>query len=194
MYLCCCQNGAMAAHLNNNNDGRVATGLRLKVQISHPVPLAQDFPVFGDVGIGQRVARVFAPCDAGRTLGFNAQHMDQHTCVTRRSGGPNPHHVTVPLGVERHRRGQSAVIRNRLGQFHRPRAHNIGGPVDDHLWRVNRPPSRLHRIATLAIGIGRVRKLVLPADVIPIIHVQGQRDHVVPLGQFMHQLVRRRAR
>ena len=65
---------------------------------------------------------------------------------------------------------------------------------NNHLRRIDRPLSCGASVVALAVGVLRIGKIILPPDIVPIVHMQRQGDHVVPIGQFPRQKrVRRRA-
>ena len=73
---------------------------------------------------------------------------------------------------------------DRVHQFHRFRADDIGLPLHDQLRRINAAPPADSGIAALTLGMGRIAKGILPADVIPVIHMQRERDDILPFSQF----------
>jgi hypothetical protein len=73
------------------------------------------------------------------------------------------------------------------------RAHDIGAPVDHHLRRVDGAQAQRARIAALAPGEVGAGEGVLPADVVPVVDMEGKGDHVPALRQLAKERVGRRA-
>ena len=73
------------------------------------------------------------------------------------------------------------------------RTGGLGQAMDHHLRRVDERPGEVARIGPLPLGVGRIGKGILPADVIPVIHMERQGDDVAALGQLAKQRIGRRA-
>jgi len=68
------------------------------------------------------------------------------------------------------------------------------GALDDHLRGVDVAHAELGSVGALALGVIGAGEAVLPADVIPVIDVDRQRQQVVALGQLTEEGVGRWAR
>ncbi len=86
-----------------------------------------------------------------------------------------------------------AVPLDQLRQFHRLVTDDMVGAADDHLRRIDRAVARRPGIAALALGVGGFGETVLPADVIPIVDMQRQRDDVIHARQLCQQFIGGRA-
>ena len=64
---------------------------------------------------------------------------------------------------------------------------------DDHLGRIDHVAPGRPCIALLAPPMHGIAVFVLPAEIVPVIHMQRQRQHVVAPGEVMQQRIRRRA-
>ncbi len=64
--------------------------------------------------------------------------------------------------------------------------------VDDHLGRVDLPVAALGRISALALGEGVAGEGVAPAEIVPVVDRQAERDDVPALRQLAQNLVGRR--
>ena len=62
-----------------------------------------------------------------------------------------------------------------------------------HLRREDRPAARRLGIGALPRGVPRPAEGVLPAEIVPVVDVQRQRDHPVEPGELGQQRIRRRA-
>src|SRR6056297_1214126 len=142
--------------------------------------------------IAQRAARVFAARDLDLIGGPVAHHMDvtgRHDPVGLRTDDDL---VAVPDHRQIHMRRFQGMLADQVRQLHRMRSDHIVLTVDDHLRRVDHLPAAGARIGLLPRGEGPLGKDILPPDVVPVVHVQGQRDHVVPFTQLRQDFIRRR--
>jgi hypothetical protein len=80
-----------------------------------------------------------------------------------------------------------------IAALHRLGADQVVLAANDHLRRVDRAFSRGAGIGALTFGERGVGEFVLPADVVPVIHMQSQRDHVVALCDLAQNAVGGRA-
>src|SRR5207248_3100143 len=91
---------------------------------------------------------------------------------------------------ERRRRCLGALYRS---SHRRPvAAYIVVGSVDDHLWRIDIVIVALASIVALSLRVSRIGKRVAPAEVIPIIDVERNRDHAFRALKLFHESVRRR--
>ena len=72
-------------------------------------------------------------------------------------------------------------------------ADNMLLALNNHLGRINRAPPADTGIGALTVRMGLLAKHIGPADIIPIIHVKSEREHILPRRQLMQESVRRRA-
>ena len=79
---------------------------------------------------------------------------------------------------------QIGMTADRIGHLHRAHPHDPVYPTDHHLRRVDKRGARGMGVAVLARGEGRLGKGVGPADIVPVIDMQRQRDHVLAGRQF----------
>lgn len=82
---------------------------------------------------------------------------------------------------------------DQLIKFPGLRPDNIVLPVDHHLRCVDHRSPPLAGISPLPERMIRVCIFVLPANIVPVVDMQSQPYDVVPLGQIMHDPIRRRA-
>jgi hypothetical protein len=80
-----------------------------------------------------------------------------------------------------------------LSHAHPVRADRIDATVDDHLRGVNGPQIQRAGIAALAPGEIGMGEGVLPADIVPVVDVEGERDHVLAPRQLAEEGVGGRA-
>ncbi len=66
-------------------------------------------------------------------------------------------------------------------------------PADDHLRGIDHAAADSLGIGLLPLCVLRVCKGIFPADVVPVIHMQGQGDHIRAFGQFGHEFIGGRA-
>src|SRR6516162_7226846 len=64
------------------------------------------------------------------------------------------------------------------------RAHRIEAPIDDELRSVDARAVQVLRIDVLPLNRLSQRKAVPPAEVIPVIHVEGERHDIGPRAQL----------
>ncbi len=72
-------------------------------------------------------------------------------------------------------------------------AHHVGEPVDDGLRGVDLSVTARVGIGLLPGGEVRRGERVLPADVVPVVHGQGERDDAGTMGETRQHRVRWRA-
>ena len=72
-------------------------------------------------------------------------------------------------------------------------AHGVLPAANDHLRGIDAAVAQGGGVTALALRMGRLGQGVLPAQVIPIVHIEGQGDKVIARRQFAQQAVRRRA-
>ncbi len=78
---------------------------------------------------------------------------------------------------------------NQLIQLAELGAHDVMLAINDHLRRVNHGATALPGIGALTQGVIWVCKFVFPPNVVPIVHMQRQSDHVIAFDQIMHDSV-----
>ena len=65
--------------------------------------------------------------------------------------------------------------------------------TDDHLGRVDRAFTLGAGIGALSLGVLGAGEIVLPPKIVPVVHVQGQRDDIIAIGKLAQDSVGRRA-
>jgi hypothetical protein len=73
------------------------------------------------------------------------------------------------------------------------RTHALQRTVDDDLRRVDEALVEGARVAALPFRIRALRERILPADIVPVVDVQAERQHVLPRCQLAEIGVGRRA-
>ncbi len=63
-------------------------------------------------------------------------------------------------------------------------------PADHHLRRIDHMCARHHRISLLAPGERGAGKDIGPADIIPVVNVERERDHVLARGKLVQERIR----
>src|SRR5215472_2339838 len=98
--------------------------------------------------------------------------------------GTNPDRKCVILDGKRHldwhprRSSHDSVDCLAIG------SHRLTAPVDDHLRRVDALEAEYSGVPFLTGGCCRARERITPAEAVPIIDVESERQHVWPPRQF----------
>src|SRR3546814_9528433 len=71
-------------------------------------------------------------------------------------------------------------------------ADDVAAAVDHHLRRVDVAQAELGNIVALALGVLCGGEGILPADVVPVVDVERQRQHARLVGQLSEQRIGRR--
>lgn len=141
-------------------------------------PIAELVDRADDIRIGYAPPGVFTARDENRAGAGNLQRKN-----TRRAAGALgdlDHKMAASFGKP-HRHGQRAIdpLRhlNRLLDFGPVAAGRASQPVHNCLRGIDIRLALRRRISLLARREGRGRERIPPADVVPVIHVEGNRDN-----------------
>src|ERR1051325_3762112 len=178
--------------LNENRDALAGSG-RLKRECRlAAAPLAERREAFGAVCVIERAARIFAGADLRPALLRKADEPDLAAAVTGGGRSGADRHC-IPVRGEGHQRDRRG---DRLPQCreHRLalRADHLARAVDHKLRRVDRGAEEAC-IAAWALGRLRCRERVLPAELVPVIDVEAERDDIAAPRQLAEQSIGRRA-
>ena len=151
-------------------------------------------PFGHDIAIGDFAPGILARPDLHRLLGLVA-HKLHHRAPWQAPDRPGGNGQRPALA----RHVQHRLFRHRLialdqrRQLGGPRADQMLHPVDDHLRRIDRARPRRAGIGALAFGELGGAEHILPADIIPVVDMQRQRDDIAAIGKPGQDLIRRRA-
>ena len=81
------------------------------------------------------------------------------------------------------------MARDLIGKFYRFRADDMVYTAHDHLRCVDHCAVRRARITALTGRMGRIGKFVGPAEIVPVVHMQRQRDHILALGNLAQNFI-----
>ena len=166
------------------------------VQLLLPaVPVAHDLEAPHDVEVLEPAAIVLAALDRRRMAAVIGEDDDIGRLVELRRGEPDRQRTiggALQFGGGAFRRlasgvGQQALDRARLYPG------LVGAAVDHHLRRVDVALLEGAGVDALPLGALLAGEAVLPADVVPVIDVEGQGDDVRPRCQLAEIQIGRRA-
>ncbi len=189
---CSPHNHSGSRPLEQNNHGLFAVRRDLQAQRRFAIPVAQPLPAGDNVVVGHRLAGVFTAGDTDHMLRRETDQLnpDLATQIAKRLGAD----FDLSAASRQYNPGQirgGTGFDNGFSHFHFPHPHHFFAPVDDHLWRINHVAATAVGIGFLAFGKFGFCENIFPADVIPVIHMQRQRDHITAFGQFPQQSIRR---
>lgn len=151
-----------------------------------------------DITIGQGLSAVLAAGYFGDILLIEAdQHNIRLATIKRIAPGYLYTHLTIRDTCHRHCRTALLEVVSTFDFGHnllRPVARRMQLAVDHHLRCIDIGQFQLFQIALLTLGKYLVRKRVHPANIVPVIHVETQRQYTGLFPQFGQQLVSCRAR
>jgi hypothetical protein len=141
------------------------------------------------VVLAQRPPGILAAADGGLRLGqvTEQRHLRRGHAVR----GRHPHQQLAAAGADLHRHA-GARRRDQPRNARGVATHDVGAAVDHHLRRVHRGAAELPRILTLALRRRRQLEAIAPAELVPVIDMEGQGQHVGTARQFPELRVRRR--
>ena len=156
-------------------------------------PVADPAQLAHDVVVAERRPAVLAARDGGLVPAVEHRQPDRGHAGQRMLGQLHEqpaHLVEAEADVD-----PRALGRRRDQLFHRVLvgADRVGAAVDDDLRGVDHFQAERPAIVALALGRRRTGEGVLPADVVPIVDVEGERDHVLAPRQLAEIGIRRRA-
>ena len=65
-------------------------------------------------------------------------------------------------------------------------AKRMGDAIDDHLWRIDFALPAGFGIGALAVGLTVERERVVPAEIVPLVDIETERDERGIARQFTH--------
>src|SRR5437016_11717801 len=176
--------------LHENRDALAGSGRIERECRLAAMPLAERRQAFDTVCIVERAARILTGADLRPAL---LRKADEPNLAVTGSGRSGADRYRAAVGGEGDRRDRG---RRRLAQCrqHRPalRADHFARSVDDELRRVGGCAEEA-RIAALTLGRLRCRERILPAELVPVIDVEAERDDIAAPCQLAEQRIGRRA-
>src|SRR5438067_13279291 len=155
-------------------------------------PLPERRQAFDTICIVERAARILTGTDLRPTL---LRKADEPNLAVTGSGRSGADRYRAAVGGEGDRRDRG---RRRLAQCRQHRlalrADHLARSVDDQLRRVGGCAEEA-RIAALTLGRLRCRERVLPAELVPVIDVEAERDDIsraAPARRAAHRPAGRR--
>lgn len=146
-----------------------------------------------DVGLNQGATAVFAAPDMGLMLPIISHQ--QHVSMAGPCADRDFHPVRGPYQVHRRRGLLGCLCASQGGvDSGAVRADDVPLPVHDHGRRVNVRADGQRDVSALAFGRARKGERILPPKIVPVGHVECQRQKVWSVTrQFRHNRISRRA-
>jgi hypothetical protein len=186
------QDRAMARALHDHHMGQVRGALDLGIEGRGPVPFAQHDPMAHDI-VYSATRPAFSPREISTVSWANrprpapsrarALRSTQRARITK-AEAPSPPATSSATGSGAAR---WAAIRSASSIARAPITRSC--PPTISLRRVDHGGPRRAAIAVLPFGEDGLGKRVLPAEVIPVIDMQRQGDHVLARGEVLHHRI-----
>src|SRR5947207_7904062 len=177
--------------LHENRDALAGSGWIERECRLAAVPLAERRQAFDTVCIVERAARILTGTDLRPAL---LRKADEPNLAVTGSGRSGADRYRAAVGGEGDRRDRGR--RRRLAQCRQHRlalrADHLARAIDDELRRVGGCAEEA-RIAALTLGRLRCRERALPAELVPVIDVEAERDDIAAPRQLAEQRIGRRA-